>query len=332
MRFLTFGLDAHTRHKGGMGNLFSCCHPGRKDEEPGGSEIDRLLQDSSTQTGCVVAEEETYGSTLQQPKSRGLGEETPGILGGKEQLGAVRGMTRSSSSSRSSGVSSSGSHPAEPAATSSGAQHIPAGFALAPPAYTGRSAPTGAQVGALSATASSQGGEDRGVGGLEARGYPTGPSTVRADGSAGAGAGTATLPLGHRVAGAMPRAHPNDQQRWQHQAGGGAHAGETRLSGRVGAQKYGGAAVTARGGGRFGAGVGGAGGFAGRTVARAVPAAAGTVLAKYEMKEVLGVGSTSKCYRCINRKNKKQFACKVGCLLAARSLNTEEVVRTGRCV
>lgn len=57
---------------------------------------------------------------------------------------------------------------------------------------------------------------------------------------------------------------------------------------------------------------GGGGGFAGRTMARAVPAAAGTVLAKYEMKEVLGVGSTSKCYRCVNRRNKKQFACKVG--------------------
>ncbi|CAN0200077.1 unnamed protein product, partial [Hapterophycus canaliculatus] len=39
--------------------------------------------------------------------------------------------------------------------------------------------------------------------------------------------------------------------------------------------------------------------------------AAGTVLAKYELKEVLGVGSTSKCYRCINRRNRKQFACKV---------------------
>eukprot|EP00904_Undaria_pinnatifida_P003902 jgi/Undpi1/13512/HiC_scaffold_8.g03171.m1 len=29
------------------------------------------------------------------------------------------------------------------------------------------------------------------------------------------------------------------------------------------------------------------------------------------MREVLGVGSTSTCYRCVNRRSKKQFACKV---------------------
>ncbi|CAM9388887.1 unnamed protein product, partial [Ectocarpus sp. 6 AP-2014] len=29
------------------------------------------------------------------------------------------------------------------------------------------------------------------------------------------------------------------------------------------------------------------------------------------MKEVLGVGSTSKCYRCVNRRSRKEFACKV---------------------
>lgn len=62
----------------------------------------------------------------------------------------------------------------------------------------------------------------------------------------------------------------------------------------------------------MGVGAGGGGSIAGKTVARAVPAAAGTVLAKYEMKEILGEGSTAKCYRCVNRRNKKQFACKVG--------------------
>jgi len=32
---------------------------------------------------------------------------------------------------------------------------------------------------------------------------------------------------------------------------------------------------------------------------------------KYEMCEVLGVGSTSICHRCINKKNRKSFACKI---------------------
>lgn len=92
------------------------------------------------------------------------------------------------------------------------------------------------------------------------------------------------------------------------------------MGGRGGAQQFGGgvgAGVVARGGGRFGAmalaaTARGVAGVAGKTLARSVPAAAGTVLAKYELKEVLGVGSTAKCYRCVNRRNKKQFACKVG--------------------
>ena len=293
-----------------MGNLFSCCHPGRKEEEPGGK-TDRLLQDNSTQTGWCVAEEETHGSTLDQPKGQGNREETPGIVIDKQQSGATGGTARSSSSS--SGGSSSGSHPAEPTATPSSAQHLQAGEGAAP-ASTTRAAPTGAAPGsALPATSSAHGGAERGVGGMAARGYPTGPSTG-ANGASGAGA---ALALVNRSAGAMPRAHPNDQQRW---AGGAAHAaGDIRLTGgRGGVQKYGGAGAAARGGRFGGVGAGaGAGGFSGKTVARAVPAAAGTVLAKYEIKEVLGVGSTSKCYRCVNRRNKKQFACKVGDLWCA---------------
>eukprot|EP00752_Nemacystus_decipiens_P014646 g13043.t1 len=293
-----------------MGNLFSCCHPGRKEEEPGGSKTDRLLQDSSTQTGVCAAEEETHGSTLDQPKGRGQSEETSGILIEKQQSGTTRGTTRSSSSS--SGGSSSGSHPAEPAAMIGSAPHLQAVPGSAPACKAARAAPTGAQGSALPApaTSSGYGGAERGVGGMSARGFPTGPSTG-ANGAAGAGA---ALALVHRSGGAMPRAHPNDQ-RWAG-GGGAAHPGDIRLSGRGAVQKYGGAGAVARGGrfGGVGVGVGAAAagsGFAGRTGARAVPAAAGTVLAKYEMKEVLGVGSTSKCYRCINRRSKKQFACKV---------------------
>lgn len=309
----------HTTHTGGMGNLFSCCHPRRKEEEPGSSKTDRLLQDNSTQTRWCGAEEETHGSTLEQPKGQGLCEEAPGILI-QQQSGATRGTTRSSSSS--SGGSSSGSHPAEPAATISRPQDLQAGHASASFATTARAAaPTaGAQGNALPATSGGHGGAERGAGGMVARGYLAGPSTGANGSSSGPGATAPALPLANRAAGAMPRAHPNDQQRWA-AGGGGAHAGDNmRLSGRGGVQKYGGAGATARVGGRFGVGVGGGaggGGVAGKTVARAVPAVAGTVLAKYEMKEVLGVGSTSRCYRCVNRRSKKEFACKVGWVSAS---------------
>eukprot|EP00903_Cladosiphon_okamuranus_P006192 g6089.t1 len=295
-----------------MGNLFSCCHPGRKEGEQDGCKTDRLVRDNSTQTRWCVADEETHRSTLEQPKGRGVREETPGILVEKQQSGVILGTGRGSSSR--SGGSSSGSRPAEPPATTTSAQDVQA----AGPASSSSSASTacaaapasGAQGNALPATSSGHSGAERGAGGMAARGYQAGPSTG-ANGSSYSAGPTPAAMSSHRAAGAMPRAHPNDQQRWA-AAGGGAHAGDNmRLGGRGGVQKFGGAGATAGVGGRFGVGVGRAGGLAGRTVARAVPAAPGTVLAKYEMKEVLGVGSTSKCYRCVNRRSKKQFACKV---------------------
>lgn len=72
-----------------------------------------------------------------------------------------------------------------------------------------------------------------------------------------------------------------------------------------------------QGGGRFGAVVLTAAGAAGarapavRGFQAAIPGASRSVLAKYEMKEVLGIGSTSTCYRCVDRASQKQFACKV---------------------
>lgn len=107
-------------------------------------------------------------------------------------------------------------------------------------------------------------------------------------------------------------AHPNNDQRQGMIAGAG-------LGGR--AQQFAGTgavgAAGARGGGRLGAvtAIGGGGGVRGfpgpRGMQRAVPAASSGVMAKYEMKEVLGVGSTSTCYRCVNRHTRKQYACKV---------------------
>lgn len=302
-----------------MGNLFSCCHPRRKEDK---SQTSRLLQDSSTQTGFT--KEDAYGSTLdgqQHPRSGGS-EGSAAVE--KQQSETSRGTAHSSSSSSSI---SNGSQPAEPA-TSSSLQHQPVGIHGSAAGESTRPASLGdaarasaaARGSALPATtASGHGGStERGLAGMAPRGHPAGLSL-------GAGA-NGPVAGAYRAAGAMPRAHPNDhQQRWQqHQAAaaaGGAHAaaggaGDLRMGGRGGVQQYGGVGAAARGGGRFGAGAFGAGvgarGFTGKTMPRAVPAAAGTVLAKYEMKEVLGVGSTSKCYRCVSRRSKKQFACKVG--------------------
>ncbi|CAM9614294.1 unnamed protein product, partial [Choristocarpus tenellus] len=37
----------------------------------------------------------------------------------------------------------------------------------------------------------------------------------------------------------------------------------------------------------------------------------GNITSRYELKEVLGVGSTSTCYRCVAKDTGKEFACKV---------------------
>lgn len=110
---------------------------------------------------------------------------------------------------------------------------------------------------------------------------------------------------GPRVA----HAHPND-----HPQAMVAGADSKRMSSRGRAQVLG---VGRPGGGRFGtaaypaSGAMGVQGRAGRGIPRPIPGASGSLLAKYELREMLGVGSTSKCYRCVNRLTRKQFACKV---------------------
>ncbi|CAN0381690.1 unnamed protein product [Pylaiella littoralis] len=307
-----------------MGNPFSCCHPGRKEEDRGGGSNPRarLLQDNSTQT-AGFAEEETNGSTRHEKSNSSAVGSSAHILRQKQPAEATRGEVHSSSSS-SSNIDSNGSCRAGIPVASGSAQHQ-------------ASTKSGVDGTGETPANAAGGATNRGAGGVAPRGFPAGLSTVVANGS-GAGAHRHPAPAAvYRSAGAaIPRAHPSDQQsRPQQQAqmvaGGTAHAragaGDVHLVGGRGGvhqqqqqhhhQQYN-AGAAARGvGGRFGVAGGTFGGgrtggvFAGKTVARAVPAAAGTVLAKYEMKEVLGVGSTSKCYRCVNRKSKKQFACKV---------------------
>lgn len=124
------------------------------------------------------------------------------------------------------------------------------------------------------------------------------------DTSSAAGAATRPARIVH--------AHPNNDSRQGIMSGAGAGSGRGNR-GRGGA--------STRGRGRFGVVAFGAAGAAGagvrglsaaRGMPRPVPAASEGILAKYEMKEVLGVGSTSTCYRCINRSTRKQYACKVG--------------------
>ncbi|CAM9388814.1 unnamed protein product, partial [Ectocarpus sp. 6 AP-2014] len=89
-----------------MGNPFSCCHPGRKEKDWGGSEVrDRLLrtQDSSTQTG--LEGEETYGLIAPPPQQQQDGSDRDTI---EEQAEARTGTAHGSSSSSGS----NGSYPA----------------------------------------------------------------------------------------------------------------------------------------------------------------------------------------------------------------------------
>jgi chorismate synthase len=37
----------------------------------------------------------------------------------------------------------------------------------------------------------------------------------------------------------------------------------------------------------------------------------GTFASKYELKEIVGVGSTSSCHRCVRKSDSSHFACKV---------------------
>ncbi|CAM9153271.1 unnamed protein product [Scytosiphon promiscuus] len=308
-----------------MGNPFSCCHPGRKEVgQAGRKDRDPLLQDSSTQTPAGGSS--GFGSTPSPPnkadeRSRGTAADNP-PSGSTERI-AYSSVHSSSSSSGGGGGSSNGALRAAPAAIDADQQRSAVGSGAggqcsAAGGMRGNPAAAAAPAVAAMGTAAAGGHGDvaRGSGGVAARAHPVGLS-------AGANGLAAPAPA-YRSAGAMPRAHPNDQHRRNQQlAVGGAHAGDTRMGGRGAAQQYGaasGAGAVARGGGRFGTtalaasargGGGGAAGIVGKTVARSVPAAAGTVLAKYELKEVLGIGSTSKCYRCVNRRNKKQFACKV---------------------
>lgn len=314
-----------------MGNPFSCCHPGRKEVDQGSrKDRDRLLQDSATQT--PAGDSGSGFGSIRSPGDKDGEHSSRGIAADSQPSGSKESRADSSvSSSSSSGGggggrgggsgSSNGALRAAPMAIGSEQQQQQqsavgsgAGGQCSAAERGGTRGSSAAAAAAATATSAASGGHGdpaRGSGGIAARAHPAGLS-------AGANGSAAPAPA-YRSAGAMPRAHPNDQQRRNQQlAAGGTHGGDARMGGRSGVQQYGGGAgagAVARGGGRFGttalvASARGAG-VAGKTVARSVPAAAGTVLAKYELREVLGVGSTSKCYRCVNRRNKKQFACKV---------------------
>ncbi|CAM9580878.1 unnamed protein product, partial [Ectocarpus sp. 8 AP-2014] len=179
-----------------MGNPFSCCHPGRKEKDRGGSKVrDRLLhtQDSSTQTG-LEGEEETHGliAPPQQQQQDGSDKDTI-----EEQAEARKGTAHDSSSSSGS----NGSYPAG-AKIQFSAAGTTVGAAAAAAALT---AAQGASSAAATAVATADQGPAVARGGREPEGLP-----AAAHGSAPAPAAPPPPP-GHRSTGAMPRAHPNDQ-------------------------------------------------------------------------------------------------------------------------
>ncbi|CAM9886930.1 unnamed protein product, partial [Ectocarpus sp. 8 AP-2014] len=180
-----------------MGNPFSCCHPGRKEKDRGGSKVrDRLLhtQDSSTQTG-LEGEEETYGLIAPPPQQEQDGSDKDTI---EEQAQARRGTAHDSSSSGGS----NGSYRAE-----AKIQFSPAGTTVGA-AAAAAAAPTAAQgASSAAATAAATADQEPAVarGGREPEGLP-----AAANEPAPAPAAPPPPP-GHRSTGAMPRAHPNDQ-------------------------------------------------------------------------------------------------------------------------
>lgn len=297
-----------------MGNqLFSCCDPGgRRRNRDGGKVKYNQLQDNGTQTsltsGGTPPDAAAYpagvhgGATSRKHPSRSREPPPPEAQGGYSLSEATSGSSASATDEYPPG-----NRPQREVSLGS------------PMSNQRRAEDTAGAAGvAVYHDAASNGGDSRkGTAGR-------GSSGTMHLGANGVAAATAAVGRGSRPAGARPagqrvvHAHPNDRHFGQPGSSSQAGAdGIVRQGGR-GVVSYGAGGGGARGGSRFGAAVAAAaaagvdmGGAPGRGMPRAVPAAPGTVLAKYEIKEVLGIGSTSTCYRCVNRRNKKQFACKV---------------------
>lgn len=303
-----------------MGNqLFSCCNPGGSKDRDGNAGYDRLHANGAINTQPPVrGEAGRYRSNATQ---------RPGTTCGG------RGQPRSNPWVRTRNVGHGNGSSSGTEAAFGYAQHETAATATATTTTTTSKTPSGRYLQSTGASTSQHndgngvrakgraplgGGataavnKDTAYGFTGARPHAPGAGNGAAFGHGGIRPGTAggnARPTGPRIV----HAHPNDQRQV---TGSGS---DPRLGGGRGRTQLGGGMGRGGGGGRFGmaalAATTAGGGAAGRGMsmpkAQQQGGSTGSVLAKYEMKEVLGVGSTSTCYRCVNRSTRKQFACKV---------------------